>query len=113
MSKPKVFLVGAGPGDKELITLKGLRLISNADVILYDHLNGFQLLDHAQEGADLISVGKFSAKHPLVQHKINALLIEKAKGKEGLEQAFEYLSELAFTTHLTMEDALARLKKQK
>ena len=67
MSRGKVYLVGAGPGDAELITLKGMRLISQADVILYDHLIPTELLNHAGVDTELISVGKFSGRHTLPQ----------------------------------------------
>jgi uroporphyrinogen III methyltransferase/synthase len=79
MSKTNVFLIGAGPGDKELITVKGLKILSQADVILYDHLIGHELLTHAKDGAETISVGKFASDHTLPQEGINALIIEKAK----------------------------------
>ena len=79
MSKTKVYLIGAGPGDKGLITVKGLEILSRADVILYDHLIGLELLDHAKDGAEKISVGKFAANHTLPQEGINDLIIEKAK----------------------------------
>lgn len=79
MPKTKVFLIGAGPGDKELITLKGLRILSQADVILYDHLSSAELLEHCKEGAEKISVGKFAANHTLPQEGINDLIIQKAK----------------------------------
>jgi len=79
MSKSKVYLVGTGPGDPELITLKGHRLISQADVILYDHLIPLELLEFARPAAELISVGKFASKHTLPQDEINALLVEKAQ----------------------------------
>ena len=75
----KVYLVGAGPGDVGLITLKGYRLISQADVVLYDHLIPAELLNAARSGAELISVGKFASRHTMPQDEINALLIEKAK----------------------------------
>ncbi len=79
MSKGKVYLVGSGPGDAELITLKGMRLISQADVVLYDHLIPTELLNHAGVDAELISVGKSSGQHTLQQEQINALLVEKAE----------------------------------
>ncbi|MHC4881906.1 MAG: uroporphyrinogen-III C-methyltransferase, partial [Planctomycetota bacterium] len=72
-------LIGAGPGDKELITVKGLKILSRADVILYDHLIGHELLQHAKDGAELISVGKFAANHTLPQEGINDLIVQKAK----------------------------------
>ncbi len=78
MTKAKVYLVGAGPGDAELITLKGYQLICQADVILYDHLIPPELLPLAKSAAELIPVGKHASKHTLPQEKINELLIEKA-----------------------------------
>jgi uroporphyrinogen III methyltransferase/synthase len=79
MEKTNVFLIGAGPGDKELITIKGLRILSQADVILYDHLISDELLTHAKEGAEKISVGKFASNHTLPQEGINDLIIQKAE----------------------------------
>ncbi len=79
MSDGKVYLVGAGPGDIELITLKGHRLIKLADVILYDHLIEPELLKAARLGAELISVGKLAGQHTLPQDEINSLLITKAR----------------------------------
>ncbi|MHC4323035.1 MAG: uroporphyrinogen-III C-methyltransferase [Planctomycetota bacterium] len=78
MSKGKVYLVGSGPGDIELITLKGYKLIRRADVILHDHLIPLELLQFARPDAEVISVGKFASKHTMPQDRINALLIEKA-----------------------------------
>jgi len=79
MAKGKVYLVGAGPGDPGLITVKGLQLLGRADVILYDHLIPQELLQTARPGAELISVGKFASRHTLPQDDINALLIAKAR----------------------------------
>ena len=67
----KVILVGAGPGDEELITLKGLKAIQNADVIVYDDLVGKGLLKYAKEDAELIYVGKRKGKHSHKQYEIN------------------------------------------
>jgi uroporphyrinogen III methyltransferase/synthase len=78
MSKGKVYLVGSGPGDVELITLKGYKLIRQADVILHDHLIPLELLQFAKPEAEVISVGKFASQHTMSQDRINALLIEKA-----------------------------------
>ena len=77
MSKGKVYLVGSGPGDFELITLKGYKLIRQADVILHDHLIPLELLQLARADAEIISVGKFASRHTMSQDQINALLIEK------------------------------------
>jgi len=70
----KVFIVGAGPGDPELITLKAVRVISEADVILYDRLIGKEVLDFAREDALLIYVGKEDGKHTIPQEEINEML---------------------------------------
>ncbi len=75
----KVYLVGAGPGDPELITVKGFRLIKEADLIVYDRLVSKELLKHAKKEAELIYVGKERGKHTLKQEDINKLLVEKAK----------------------------------
>jgi len=80
MAKGKVYLVGAGPGDVELLTVKAYRLICEADVILYDHLIAVELLRLARPGAEVIPVGKFASRHTLPQRRINELLIEKAAG---------------------------------
>jgi uroporphyrin-III C-methyltransferase len=74
----KVYLVGAGPGDAELITVKGLRLIQSADVIIYDRLIPSGLLTEAYEGAELIDAGKAPAKHRLSQEAINDMIVQKA-----------------------------------
>ncbi len=78
MSYGKIYLVGTGPGDVELITVKGNKLICQADVILHDHLIPSELLRFAKPGAEIISVGKFAGRHTLPQDQINKLLIEKA-----------------------------------
>jgi len=75
----KVYLVGAGPGDPELITVKGLECIKNADVIIYDYLASPRLLKHAREDAEIIYVGKKGGDHTLSQDRINALIAEKAQ----------------------------------
>jgi uroporphyrinogen III methyltransferase/synthase len=76
--KGKVYLVGAGPGDPELITVKGLKLIQKADVIVYDFLINKELLAFARKDAELICVGKSSSYHTMKQEEINKLLAEKA-----------------------------------
>ncbi|WP_110113705.1 uroporphyrinogen-III C-methyltransferase [Bacillus sp. CGMCC 1.16541] len=75
----KVYLVGAGPGDPDLITVKGLRCIQEADVILYDRLVNKKLLEHAKAGADLIYCGKLPNYHTLKQETINSFLVKFAK----------------------------------
>ncbi|MEM2008161.1 MAG: uroporphyrinogen-III C-methyltransferase [Ignisphaera sp.] len=74
----KVYIVGAGPGDPELITLKALRLIKEADVILYDRLVSPQLLSYAKESAIKIYVGKEPGESHK-QQEINKMLVEFAK----------------------------------
>ena len=75
----KVYLVGAGPGDPGLITLKGLRALERADSVLYDHLASERLLDHAPAHAERVYVGKKRAKHELSQEEISAMLVERAR----------------------------------
>jgi uroporphyrinogen III methyltransferase / synthase len=77
--KGKVYLVGAGPGDAGLITVRGLEGIKNADVIVYDNLVNQSLLKHARPDAEVIFAGKMSKKHTMTQDEINALLVEKAR----------------------------------
>ena len=74
-----MYLVGAGPGDPELITIKGLNCIKKADVILYDRLVNKELLDYAKEGVELIFCGKLPNYHVLQQEMINDLLVQHAK----------------------------------
>jgi uroporphyrinogen III methyltransferase/synthase len=78
-AKGKVYLVGAGPGDPELITAKGLRCIAEADVLIYDYLAAKALLRHARNDCELIYVGKKGGDHTLSQDGINALIAEKAR----------------------------------
>lgn len=79
----KIWLVGAGPGDPELITVKGLKAIQKADVILYDRLISMDLLNEAKEGAERIFCGKLPDRHFIQQENINELLVEHAKqGKQ-------------------------------
>src|SRR5437867_10901975 len=79
----KVFLVGAGPGDLGLVTLRAKQCIEQADVIVYDHLANPELLSWTRDGAEVIFAGKRAGKHALTQEGINALLIEKAReGKQ-------------------------------
>jgi uroporphyrin-III C-methyltransferase/precorrin-2 dehydrogenase/sirohydrochlorin ferrochelatase len=75
----RVLLVGAGPGDPELLTMKAVRALKAADVIFYDRLVGEGVLDHARREAELIPVGKAKGAHSVPQEEINALLIERAK----------------------------------
>lgn len=79
MNKGKVYLVGAGPGDPGLITVKGLHCLEQADVIIYDYLVNKDLLNKAGKGAELIYVGKQPQAHHMPQERINALLVAKAR----------------------------------
>ncbi len=76
---PKVFLVGAGPGDPGLITVKGMECIQAADVVIYDYLASPTLLKYARKTAELIYVGKKGGDHTLSQEQINELIVEKAR----------------------------------
>lgn len=76
----KVWLVGAGPGDPDLITRKGLRLLQSADVIVFDRLAPPELLDEARPDAVLINVGKAPARQRQSQEHINEVLISRARG---------------------------------
>jgi len=78
-NKGKVYLIGAGPGDPGLITVKGLECIEKADVIIYDYLASPMFLQHAKKDAEIIYVGKKGGDHTLAQEKISALIVEKAK----------------------------------
>lgn len=71
-----VYLVGAGPGDPGLFTLKGVECLGRADVVVYDYLVGKQLLDFAAPGAELVYVGKKGGDHTMQQGEINRLLVE-------------------------------------
>ncbi|HDH96540.1 MAG TPA: uroporphyrinogen-III C-methyltransferase, partial [Proteobacteria bacterium] len=75
----KVFLVGAGPGEWSLLTLRGAMLISAAEVVVYDHLLDTRILDLAPDDAELIYAGKRAGKHALAQDEINELLVNRAR----------------------------------
>jgi uroporphyrin-III C-methyltransferase len=79
VSRGRVVLVGAGPGDPELITLRGLRWLRRAEVIVYDQLATPDLLDEAPEDALRIFAGKSAGRHYLEQSAINAILIHHAR----------------------------------
>ena len=74
----KVFLVGAGPGDPELLTLKAFRLISSADIVFYDSLISDEILKMIPRNAERVHVGKRAKKHLASQDEINQLLVDYA-----------------------------------
>lgn len=78
MAKGKVYLVGAGPGDPKLITIRGLEALQRSDVVVYDRLAGPQLLHRIPETAERIYVGKRPDRHTMKQEEINRLLVELA-----------------------------------
>ncbi|SFM55759.1 uroporphyrinogen-III C-methyltransferase [Marinobacter zhejiangensis] len=78
-SAGEVFLIGAGPGDPELLTLKAWRLLSTAEVVLYDRLVSPEILELIPEEAERIHVGKRRSEHTLPQDQINQRLVELAK----------------------------------
>ncbi|MET1032054.1 uroporphyrinogen-III C-methyltransferase [Domibacillus tundrae] len=78
----EVYIVGAGPGDPELVTVKALKAIQKADVILYDRLVNKELLDESKPSAVRVFCGKFPGNHVMTQDRINSLLVKFAsKGK--------------------------------
>lgn len=79
MEGGKVFLVGAGPGDPGLITIKGIECLKKAEVIVYDHLLDVALLETAPPDAEKVYVGKIAGKHNKPQNEINQILVDKAK----------------------------------
>ena len=81
----EIILVGAGPGDAGLLTLRGLQAIQQADVVFHDHLVTQPVLELVRRDAELICVGKRAGEHSVPQHETNQLLVEAAKaGKTGV-----------------------------
>ncbi len=78
MAPGKVFLVGAGPGDPKLLTVRAIELLKQADTVIYDRLVGESILNLAPEKAEKLYVGKRTGKHEVPQDKITELIIEKA-----------------------------------
>ena len=82
-SRPKIsgicYLVGAGPGDPSLLTLRGRECLEAADVVIYDYLANPELLRHAPPQAERIYAGKTSGRHAMKQEETNALLLAKAR----------------------------------
>lgn len=78
----KVYLTGAGPGDVELLTIKALKIIQKADVIIYDKLANPEILDEAKDNAELIFVGKERGNHKIPQDEINEIIYQSALKNE-------------------------------
>ena len=91
MHKPKLTVLGAGPGDIELITLKGIRTLEAADVVLYDALVNRELLDYATQ-AKLIFVGKRKGFHRYSQDEINELIVKNGKVSSQIPMKMYYLA---------------------
>ena len=83
MKKGKVYLIGAGPGDPELFTLKGKRCLEKADVIVGDYLADKRILRFANKNAEYIYVGKSCGSHTMTQQDISRLLAEKRERREN------------------------------
>ncbi|MBL8565312.1 MAG: uroporphyrinogen-III C-methyltransferase [Hyphomicrobiaceae bacterium] len=75
----RVYLVGAGPGDPDLLTVKAARLLASAEVVVYDRLVSQDILELVRDGATMIAVGKEPGRHPVPQGKINRILIAQAR----------------------------------
>jgi len=121
---PKLTVVGAGPGDPELITLKAIKAIASAQVIMYDALVNDVLLEYAAKDAELIFVGKRKGCYAYQQSQINQLIIERAlrcghvvrlkggdpfifgRGAEELEYAKEYAIEVAVVPGISSSSAV-------
>ena len=80
----KVYLIGAGPGDPSLITVRGLDLIKSCDIIIYDYLANVKFLESARKDAEIIYVGKKGGDHTLPQGGINELIVQKAKSGKSI-----------------------------
>ena len=79
-----VYLIGAGPGDADLITLKAVKTLNKADVVLYDYLANEEILTHAPINAQKIYVGKKAGEHYKTQDEINELIIKQAQNHENV-----------------------------
>jgi len=128
-NKAKLTLVGAGPGDPELITLKGAKALMEADVVLYDALANDALLEHASENTERIYVGKKPTQHRYTQDAINDLIVEKAlegkhvvrlkggdpfifgRGHEELEYAKSFDIETAIVPGISSSISLPELQE--
>ncbi len=81
---PKVYLTGAGPGDVELLTLKAVKAIQNADILIYDRLVNPEILEHVKKECELVYVGKEDKKHTLPQEDINELIYQASLKYENV-----------------------------
>lgn len=79
LSSGKVYIIGAGPGDRDLITVKGLKKLKEAEVIIYDYLANLELLEECAPGSERLYVGKMGGNHAKSQDEINTLLVTKAR----------------------------------
>ncbi|MCQ2970025.1 MAG: uroporphyrinogen-III C-methyltransferase [archaeon] len=79
-----VYLIGAGPGGADLITLKAVKALNKADVVLYDYLANEEILAHAPETSQRIYVGKKAGEHYKTQDEINDLIIKQARNNENV-----------------------------
>jgi len=79
-----VYLTGAGPGDMELLTIKALRVVREADVIIYDRLANPDILQEAKDGCEFVYVGKEDKKHSLPQDQINEVIYQNALKHENV-----------------------------
>ncbi len=84
MIKEMVYLTGAGPGDIELLTIKALRVIKEADVIIYDRLANPDILHEAKDGCQFVYVGKEDGRHIMPQDEINTVIYEKALSHKNI-----------------------------
>ena len=121
---PKLTVVGAGPGDPDLITVKAVKVIQSANVILYDALVNPKLLEYASQEAELIFVGKRKGCYSYQQNQINELIVERAiqrghvvrlkggdpfifgRGSEELAYAKEYAIEVAMVPGISSSAAV-------
>ena len=83
-TKGRVYLVGAGPGALDLVTLRARQLVGQADVLVYDYLCNPEMLRWARADAEIIYAGKSGASHTLTQDEINALLVARAGAGKGV-----------------------------
>ncbi len=79
-----VYLIGAGPGDADLITLKAVKILNKADVVFYDYLANDEILNHVPDSAERIYVGKKAGEHYKTQNQINDLIITQARNYENV-----------------------------